>query len=561
MAKFIYDAVIVGAGASGGWAAKRLTEAGMRVALLDAGRPQPDSNFNEHMPVFDLKYRDQAPQVIRRTRPVQKDCYACMEYNYQWFCNDLDEPYTTPADKPFSWQGRMRVTGGRTNVWARQSYRLSHQDFKAASFDGYGEDWPIDYPDLAPYYDIVERYIGVSGQPERVPELPDGQFLPPMAFSCVEMRLRERVKQKLGWTVTMGRTANLTRGVNGRAPCHFCGPCERGCITHSYFNAAFTTIPDAIATGRCTHIHNAMAWKVLMDPVRKLARGVLYVDRNTRALHEVRGRAVLLGAQAIESVRILFNSANAQFPDGLANSSGVLGHYLMDHVWAAGGASADFPDIEGSASLNGPNRPTGLYVIRFRNTMSGPRQKDFIRGYGFQGGGGSVLNWSAAGFGDACKASLRTARSVMTIRGFGECLPRWDNYVEIDRAGIVDTFGIPVVHIHMSYGENESRMIRDMAVSSAEMMDAAGGRNIQPFTVPDRVPGFGIHEVGIARMGDDPRRSVLNRWQQTHDVSNLLVIDGAGFTSTACQNPTLTIMALAVRASDRLIEEMKRGNV
>ena len=249
-----YDVLVVGSGASGGWAAKRLSEAGLKVAMVEAGRPQSDNNFTEHTPAFELKYRDRAPEVIRKTRYRQKECYACMEYNYDWFCNDLEEPYTTPSDMPFSWEGRMRVTGGRTNVWGRQSYRLGDLDFKAASGDGYGEDWPLSYKDLVPYYGLVEDYVGITGIPEGVYELPDGKFHPPMGLTCAETLLRNRVKEKLGWTITLGRSANLTKPVNGRAPCHYCGPCERGCTTHSYFNAAFTTVPDALKTGNCTLI-------------------------------------------------------------------------------------------------------------------------------------------------------------------------------------------------------------------------------------------------------------------------------------------------------------------
>jgi len=298
-----YDVIVIGAGASGGWAAKRLSEAGVSVGLLDAGRPHTEADSREHIPAAALKYRNMAPEIVRRTRPRQQECYACTEYNYDWFVNDLEEPYTTPADKPFSWQGRLRITGGRTNVWARQSYRLSDLDFKAASFDGHGQDWPIGYDDLARYYDLVEEYIGVSGHAENVPELPDGRFLPPMPFTCPEVRLRERVKDRLGRTVTIGRAANLTRPHRGRAACHYCGPCERGCATHSYFNAAFTTVADAIATGRCTHIPNAMVCQVIMDADRNRARGARYVDRTTREVREVFGRIVILCAQALESVR------------------------------------------------------------------------------------------------------------------------------------------------------------------------------------------------------------------------------------------------------------------
>src|SRR5436190_5446341 len=368
-----YDAVIVGAGASGGWVAKRLSEAGLRVALVDAGRPHSDADFREHRPNFELRYRGRAAQAVARTRPRQSECYACTEHNYDWFVNDLEEPYTTPDDKPFSWQGRVRLTGGRTNVWARQSYRLSDLDFKAASVDGVGIDWPLSYADLEPYYDLVEEYVGISGQAEGVYELPDGRFLPPMPLTCPEARLRDRARAAFGRTVTIGRSANLTRPHRGRAACHYCGPCERGCTTHSYFNAAFTTIADALATGRCTHIPNAMVYRVTTDPHTDRATGVTYVDRATRTVHDVTGRIVVLCAQALESVRILLNSETRRHPAGLGNSSGVLGHYLQDHVWNGGGARAEVPGFPGPPSLDGPRRPNGFSVIRFRNTQGGPR--------------------------------------------------------------------------------------------------------------------------------------------------------------------------------------------
>jgi choline dehydrogenase-like flavoprotein len=555
-----FDVLVVGSGASGGWAAKRLSEAGLDVALVDAGRPLGLEAFAEHKPVFELRYRDRAPELIRRTRRRQKDCYACTEYNYDWFCNDLEEPYTTPEGKPFSWQGRLRVTGGRTNVWGRQSYRLSDLDLKAASYDGYGEDWPLGYDDLAPYYDLVEDYVGITGLPEGVYELPDGRFHPPMGLTCAEVLLRSRVREKLGWTVTLGRSANITKPINGRSACHYCGPCERGCVTRSYFNAAFTTVADALKTGRCTHVPNAMVYKVLMDPDRHRAKGLLYIDRNTREAKEVFGRVVVLCAQALESARILLNSKSEQAPAGLANSSGALGHYLMDHLWVAGGASGELPDLPGKPTLGGPQRPDGIYVIRFRNTKHGPRSKRFLRGYGFQGGGGVDFQWRAPGFGEAFKRALMDPVTTLELSGFGECLPRWDNFVELDPE-VVDIYGIPVLRIHMSWGDNEKAMVPDMAESAVEMLETAGARNIRPWSLPDREPGWGIHEVGVARMGKDPKTSVLSQYQQAHDVPNLFVMDGAGFTSSACQNPTLTIMALTVRSSDFLLEELKRGNL
>jgi choline dehydrogenase-like flavoprotein len=552
-----FDVIVVGSGASGGWAAKRLSEAGIKVALLEAGKPHGDADFTEHVPPYDLKYRDKATEWMRRTRPKQRECYACREWNYKWFVNDLEEPYTTPDNKPFSWQGRTRVVGGRTNVWGRQSYRFSDQDLHGHSFDGEGDDWPISYKDLAPYYDIVEEYVGISGQAESVPELPDGRFQPAMPMSCAETQLRTRVKSKLGWTVTTGRVANLTQPLNGRAACHYCGPCEQGCVTRSYFNAAFTTVADALKTGNTTLITDAMVYRVLTDPDTHKATGVMYIDRNTRAVREVRARAVLLCAQALESARILLNSA----PGGLANSSGVLGHYLMDHTWVAGGASGEFPDAPApKPSLGAARRPNGLYTIRMKNTIGGSREKDYVRGFGFQGGGSTNFRMNAPGYGAAFKQGVLDPLTSVRLVGFGEVLARYDNFVEIDPK-IVDKFGIPVLRIQMTWGENERKMIPDMAVTATRMLEAAGAKNIRPFTVLDRVPGFGIHEMGTARMGSDPKKSVLNQFLQAHDIDNLFVMDASSFVSGGCQNPTLTIMALAVRGCDHLMQEMKRGSI
>lgn len=552
-----YDVIVVGSGASGGWAAKRLSEAGVRVALLDAGRALSDADYREHTPAFQLPYRNSADELIRRTRPKQKDCYACREWNYEWFANDIDEPYTTPADKPFAWMGRMRVVGGRTNVWGRQSYRLSDLDFKAASRDGVGIDWPLSYADLAPYYDIVESYVGITGIAEGNPYLPDGQFHPPMGLTCVEQTLRQRMRTRFDRTLTLGRSANITRPINGRQPCHYCGPCEHGCVTHSYFNAAFTTVADAVATGRCTLVTNAMVHQVLVNADTNRATGVSYIDRPTRQVREVRGRVVILAAQALESVRLLFNSKTARHGAGLANSSGVLGKYLMDHV-SGGGAVAEFPDLAAGRPLaGGPRRPDGIYLVRFQNLPGQAPRKEFLRGYGYQGGGSTSFASGAAGFGRAYTDAMKAGSTTFSLGGFGECLPYADNYVEID-PDVVDAWGIPVPRIHMTWRENERAIRRDMAVAAAEMLEGLGGQRIVVRLPDERPPGYGIHEVGIARMGTDPKTSVLNQFQQTHDIGNLLVTDGSGFPSIACQNPTLTIMALTVRSCDHLLESLKR---
>ncbi len=289
-----YDAIVVGSGATGGWAAKRLSEAGLSVALLEAGRNVSPREFTEHMPEYKLKYRNLSPEIVR-TRPVQKQCYACMEYNYDWFVDDLQNPYSTPADKPFTWQ-RLRIVGGRTLVWGRQSYRLSDLDFKASSFDSYGQDWPFSYADLAPYYDIVEQYVGISGAPEGNPALPDGRFLPPMKMTCGEVKLRDVTKDRFGRTVTIGRTAIVTQNHNGRAACHYCGPCERGCSTYSYFSSPFTTVKDAVKTGKCTLIPNAIAAHLNLAADGKRVAGVTFVDGVTRQTKDIRAKAVILCA-------------------------------------------------------------------------------------------------------------------------------------------------------------------------------------------------------------------------------------------------------------------------
>lgn len=551
-----YDAIVVGSGATGGWAAKQLSEAGLKVALLEAGRAVSPKEFTEHMPAYKLKYRDHSPEIVR-TRPVQKQCYACMEYNYEWFVNDLENPYSTPQGKPFTWQ-RLRVLGGRSLVWGRQSYRLSDNDFKAASRDGYGEDWPISYADLAPYYDIVDKYVGITGAAEGDEMLPDGQFLPPMKMSCGEILLRERVKARFGHTVTIGRAAILTQPHNGRLPCHYCGPCERGCSTFSYFSSPFTTVKDALASGNCTLITNAVVSHIDMDSGANKASGVTFVDRHTREVKEVRGKAVILCAQALESTRILLNSSTREYPNGLANSSGALGHYLMDHV-VGGGASGRLPEMKAAPDANEPQRPNGIYIPRFRNTPKSGKHPRFIRGYGYQGGADSEFNFAAEGYGASFKRELKDGVYGISMGAFGESLARWDNYVELD-PNLKDAWGIPALHISMTHGDNEMALMEDSSVMAAEMLEAAGAKNIK-VTSKVETPGMAIHELGTARMGNDPKKSVLTPFNQTHDVKNVFVMDGASFVSSACQNPTLTMMAITVRACANLIDRFKRSDV
>ena len=552
--KEVFDAIVVGSGATGGWAAKELTEAGMRVCLLEAGRNlDPAKDFTEHMAPYEIRYRGFSPKIAE-TRPIQSKCYACMEWNYKWWVNDYENPYTTAPDKPYDWF-RLRILGGRSLVWGRMSFRFSDLDFKAASRDGFGEDWPISYRDLESYYDKVEQFIGVSGAAEGVPELPDGKFLPPMKMTCGEVGLRETAKKKFGRTVTIGRVAILTAPLHGRAPCHYCGPCERGCMTRSYFNSPTTTVVAAQAPGRLTLLTNSIAHQVLIDPETGKARGLEYIDRYTRTPREVRAKVVVLCAQSQESTRILFNSATRQHPNGLGNSSGVLGHYLMDHA-KGGGASGIMP-MSGEKPALGVRRPAGIYVIRFRNVTD--RHPKFIRGYGLQGGGRSGFNTRSGKIGKEYKEAVKEGRYSISLGGYAECLPRWENYCEPDK-NVVDAWGIPTLRFHAAFGDNERLIFEDMIASSAEMLEAAGAKNIR---TRKRMSTFGNanHDVGTARMGNDPKTSVLNQWCQAHDVKNLFVTGGACFVTSAWQEPTVTMMALTARTCDYLVEQFRKNEL
>ena len=555
-----YDVVIVGSGASGGWVAKELTEAGLTVAVLEAGRKlDPAVDYNEHKQPYDMPLRGRrfAARAVQEEQPVQKLTPQCDEYTSHLFVKDVECPYTTPKDRPFVWI-RGRHVGGRSITWGRQSYRLSDYDLKASSRDGFGVDWPLAYDELAPWYDRVERFIGISGQAEGLPQLPDGRFLPPMHLTCGEVMARKVLKEKFGRTLTIGRTAILTAPVGGRPQCHYCGPCARGCTTGSYYSSPASSLPAAARTGRLTLVPDAVVSHVEVDDGGR-CRSVYYIDRLSRAHREVFGKTVVLCASTLESTRIMLNSRSPKHPGGIANSSGALGHYLMDHVMG-GGASGVLPMLKGVPDERA-RRPNGIYVPRFRNIEE--RHPDFLRGYGFQGGA-SLQKWghgfAVPGFGASFKKRIGDERPwTLSFGGFGECLARFENFCELDKEK-VDAWGIPVLHISMAFGDNERKMVADMAASAEEMLLAVGAENVRA-TDDISTPGLGIHEVGTARMGDDPKTSVVNRWQQAHDVPNLFVMDGSVYPSSACQNPTVTIMALASRACAHLVDDLRRGGV
>ncbi|MBI1354231.1 MAG: GMC family oxidoreductase [Acidobacteria bacterium] len=547
----VYDAVIVGSGATGGWAAKQLAEAGLKVAVLEAGSRTTPDQFGEHVPPYEMKYRDTSPggvasPEIARLRPIQATQGACSETNWRWYVNDIENPYTTPDDMPFRWI-RVRAVGGRSLAWGRQSYRLSDLDFKAATHDGYGVDWPIDYAEMAPYYSQVERFIGVSGQAEGLAHFPDSDFLPPMAYTCGDQRLKARVEKRFGRLVTIGRTAILTKEHNGRAACHYCGPCNRGCITYSYYSSPFTTLRAAEETGRLTLIPDAVASHITLDKASGRANGVAYLERFSRTAREIRAKRVVLCASTLESVRLLLTSA----PGGLGNGSGVLGRYIMDHMYG-GQVSGVFDDMPAKPWHGAPRRPNGLFIPRFRN-VDKPHTNGLIRGYSYQGASVPRFAMHASGFGKRFKQAVHDeADWSVGVHGFVECLPDYDNYCELDPSR-VDAWGIPALRIHMKWRDNEKALFQDALGQGAEMLEAAGAKKIRQADLADaRLPGFGIHEVGGARMGDNPKTSVADRWGRLHEVPNVWLMDGAVYPSMGTVNPTLTMMANAVRCCEKL---------
>ena len=557
-----YDAIVVGSGMTGGWAAKELTELGLRTLVLDAGRPiVPNKDYREHTPPWEMPFRGLGDrQTVARRQAVQRSSVTFDEMSHQFWVDDVDNPYSTPANKAFHWL-RARQVGGKSIIWGRQVYRWSNLDFEANLRDGIGVDWPIRYADIAPWYDLVDRFIGVSGQAEGLAHLPDGPFLPPMAMNCVESHVRDRMASKFGRdrVLTMGRVAILTERHNGRAACHYCGPCHRGCATRSYFSSVNATLPAAEATGRLTLLPYTIARHLVYDEQANRVTGVRVVDARTRETREYTARVVFLCASALESARILLNSATSRHPDGLANSSGQVGRNIMDHIkW--GGASGTFDGWSDRQTIG--QRPNGVYVPRFRNVTA--RHPDFTRGYGFQGGAGRA-GWEAKararGIGLAFKESLtRPGPWTMSFGGFGEMLPNPANRATLHPT-LVDAWGIPTLHIEAAWSDNELAIHRDMNVTAAELLEAAGAKDIRPDARGPSTPGNTNHEMGTARMGRDPKTSVLNGWNQTWDVPNVFVTDGACMASSGNQNPSLTYMALTARACHYAVDAMKRGDL
>ena len=560
-----YDAIVVGSGITGGYAAKELCELGLETLVLERGRSLEHGSgyVTEHKNAWDFLARNSQDGARQRAQhPVQRRCYAFGEHTEHFFINDRENPYVEA--KPFTWI-RADVVGGRSLLWARQCYRWSALDFEANARDGFGVDWPIRYADIAPWYDYVEAFVGISGQEEGVYSCPDGVFLPPMPLNAAEQVVRQGIERSFSDRVlTIGRTAVLTRPHNGRGQCHYCGPCHRGCTPGAYFSSLSATLPAAAATGRLSLQPDSIVHSVIYDSTLGRATGVRYLDRDTREMHEVRARVIFLCASTLGTTQIMLNSTSERFPNGFANDSGALGHYLMDHHFEVG-ATGVFPELDDIYYVG--HRPNGVYVPRFRNVSDATRRSEYVRGFGYQGEAFRP-GWTRPlrGIGADFKHALRRPGSwEMLFGGYGETLPSHANRVALD-PDVKDAWGMPVLRISCQWGENELVMRKDIANDAAEMLDAAGANSISPYDyyqedVLGAEPGLGIHEMGTARMGRDPATSVLNAHNQCHAVPNVFVTDGACMSSSACQNPSITYMALTARAARHAAEELKRMNL
>lgn len=557
-----FDAIVVGTGITGGWAAKELTEQGLETLVLDRGRMVRHGDYpTATVAMWDQPYRGRAtPDDLKRRAVAARTGYAVTQGTQHWFVDDVEHPYV--EHKRFDWVRSYHV-GGRSLVWGRQSYRWSDLDFEANARDGIAVDWPIRYRDVEPWYDYVETFIGVSGEPLGLPHLPDGRFLPPMELNCVERHFKERTAAGFGRPVTIGRTAHLTAPLTHddspqRSTCQFRNLCMRGCPYGAYFSSNASTLPAAEKTGRMTLRPNSAVYEIVYDEASGGASGVRLVDTESGKHHEYHARVIFLCASTFGSALILLNSTSSRFPDGLGNDSGELGCNIMDHHLGVG-AQAMVDGFE-DRYYSG-NRPNGIYIPRFVNL--GDDRREYLRGFGYQGGA-ARLDWKQLMNDPAIGADLK-ARAMepgpwgIRLLGFGEILPYHDNRVVLERSR-TDIDGLPLLAFDCEIRDNELRMRRDMAGEAAAMLEAAGYRTVETFDEPYGV-GLGIHEMGTARMGRDPKTSVLNGWNQIHASPNVFVTDGSCMTSAACQNPSLTYMALTARAARHAVDGLKSGTL
>ena len=554
-----FDAIVIGSGISGGWAAKELTEKGLKVMMLERGKPLEHIKdyTTASLDPWEFPHRGRTTDEQKKKYPVIHRGWAAAEAVMDSWTNEEDCPYTEV--KPFTWW-RSYQMGGRSLLWGRQSYRWSDLDFEANAKEGVGVDWPIRYRDIAAWYDYVEKFAGISGSKEGIPHLPDGQFLPPMDLNCVEKDVAARIKKQYGGSrhLIIGRTANLTAPIEGRTQCQFRNRCWEGCPFGGYFSTQSSTLPAALKTGNLTVRPFSIVTKILYDKDTRKAKGVEVLDAETNQTYEYYARIVFLNASALNSAWVLMNSAVDVWPEGLGSSSGELGHNVMDHHYNLG-ASGTVEGFEDSYYFG--RRANGFYIPRFANI--GNDKRDFLRGYGYQGGA-SRDSWSREiaelQIGADFKEAI-TEPGTWTIgaTGFGEILPNHDNHIYLDKQR-KDKWGLPVLAMDCELKENELKMRKAIVADLKEMLENAGVKNIQTRD-NGHAMGHGIHEMGTARMGLDPKTSVLNKNNQVWDAPNVLVTDGACMTSSACQNPSLTYMALTARAADFAVSELKKGNL
>ena len=556
-----FDAIVVGTGVSGGWAAKELCEAGLKTLVLDRGRniKHVEDYKTASLDPWDMEFKGRLTREELKEKPKQSRSGNPKKKEVaHYFVNDLEHPYH--EDKPFDWIRGYHV-GGRSIMWGRQSYRLSDLDFTANITDGYGIDWPIRYKDIAPWYDYVERHAGISGNRDGIPQLPDGQFMPPFELNCVEVAVKQGIEKAFPErNLIIGRTANITEPKDHRGKCMARARCNRGCPYGAAYSSQSATLPYAEKTGNMTLRPNSVVSQILYDADSGRAKGVLVIDKDTKEEIEYYGRIVFLNASTVGSTAILLHSKSDRFPDGMGNDSGELGHNLMDHAMGAG-AGGTVEGFEDKYFFG--RRPTGFYIPRFRNLNRATRRTDYLRGFGYQGGAGRS-GWSRGeksfGFGAEFKESMfKPGPWSIGMGGFGECLPYHENrmYLDYDRK---DQWGQPTVTFDAEFRENERNMCKDIGESAGEMLEAAGVKDVSIRCNITNI-GLGIHEMGTARMGKDPRTSVLNQYNQIHAVPNVFVTDGACMTSAACQNPSLTYMALTARAADYAVKQLKNNNI
>ncbi|MEJ5054310.1 GMC family oxidoreductase [Sphingobacterium sp. MYb382] len=560
MADNVYDAIVIGSGISGGWAAKELTEKGLKTIMLERGRNvEHVKDYHANKNTWEYEHRGGRTKEMEKEHPVLKRDYPLNEKNLDFWVNEQESPYTEV--KRFDWFRGYHV-GGRSLMWGRQSYRFSDLDFEANAKDGHGTDWPIRYADIAPWYGYAERWAGISGNRDGLAVLPDGDFMPAMDFNVVEKDLAARLKKEYGGQrhFIMGRTANITKPHTGRINCQYQNQCWLGCNFGGYFSTQSSTLPPAVATGNLTLRPFSIVTKIIYDKDTQKAKGVEIIDAETNQTYEFFAKVIFVCASAFNSTWVLMNSATDVWEGGLGSSSGQLGHNAMDHHFrlGAGGRVEGYEDkyIFG-------RRPTGLYVPRFVNVEGDTKKRDYVRGFGYQGAAnrgswrGEVAEMSVGG--DWKDAMLEAGDWSVGFTAFGEILPYHENRIFLDK-NVKDKWGLPVLSMDMEIKENEWKMRHDMKEEMKEMLEKIGVKDVYTY---DSEYGFGqgIHEMGTARMGTDPSNSVLNKNNQVWDAKNVFVTDGAAMTSGSCVNPSLTYMALTARAVDYAVSELKKGNL